>query len=809
MTDRIRDVWGARTPFAAGQPWPERTDRWLTVAEDQVERWVPGVCPLCSTGCGVDVAVAGGRIAGVRGRAGDPVNRGRLGPKGLHGWQAVTSASRLTRPLVRTGGELAPTDWDTALGLVTARSRQVIDEHGPLAMAFHTSGRLSAEEYYAQAVIAHGGIGTPHLDGSARLTATAGSALAESFGCDGPPGSYRDLDLCDTLFLAGHDPADTQTVLWSRVLDRLRGPDRPRLVVADPRVTATAREADLHLAPRPGTDLALLNALLHEILEHGWADQAFVAAHTTGLDGLAATVAGYDPGTAAGICGVRAEDIRAAARILGTAERLVSTVCQGVYQAHQATAAAVQVNNLHLLRGMIGRPGATVFQMNGRSSDRNARETGAGGSLPGFRNWRNPAHVREVAEAWNVPELRIPHWGPATPAPEILRHCEDGSVRFLWVTAANPAVSLPELHRVRSVLGQERLFLVVSDAFRTETAELADVVLPAAVWGEKTGCFTGADRTVHLSEKAADPPGEARPDFDVLLEYARRLDLRDRDGGPLPGWESPEDAWRDFTALTRGRPCDQSALTYERLRATGGVRWPCTDAAPEGTERLYTDHVFPTRPGVCESYGHDLATGARREPAAYRAEDPGGRARLRAAHHLPPHEPVDGTYPFQLVTGRTAYHGQTRAWTGRVPELARAAPDVWVQLSAEDAGPLGVSDGDLVRVVSRRGEIEAPAVCDGVRRGVVFVPYHYGYWDQAEPGRHTRAANEATGTEWDPVSKQPLPANSAVRVERIASAATALAHGLADSDRQTDAPPPGTLTGDVRHAETARPETRS
>ncbi|MCC9742959.1 molybdopterin oxidoreductase family protein [Streptomyces sp. MNU89] len=798
MTDRTVDIWGARTPFGAGERWPERVDRHLTVDESEVHTWVPSVCVLCSNGCGLDIAVShDGRMVGVRGRARDRVSHGRLGPKGLYGWQAVNSPDRLTRPLVRVAGRLEPADWDTALRAVTDRSRQVLAEHGPLAMAFYTSGQLFAEEYYAQTLIARGGIGTPHLDGNTRLcTATAEWALIESFGSDGDPGSYSDVDLCDTLFLVGHNTAETQTVLWSRMLDRLHGPDRPRLVVADPRLTPTAREADVHLALRPGTNVALLNALLHEIVEHGRLDREFVDAHTTGYEELAAAVADWSPDRAAGICGVPAEDIRAAARILGTGERLVSTVLQGVYQSHQATAAAVQVNNLHLLRGMIGRPGCTVFQMNGQPTAQNTRETGANGALPAFRNWQNEAHVREIAEAWNVEPLRIPHWAPPTPAMEIFRYCEEGSVKFLWVTGTNPAVSLPELRRIRSVLGRDGLFLVVSDAFRTETTELADVVLPAALWGEKTGCCTNADRTVHLSEKAFEPPGEARADFDILLEYARRMDLRDKDGGPLLTWRSPEDAWRAFTALTRGRPCDQSALTYERLRGSGGVQWPCTPGAPEGTERLYTDHVFPTRADQCEDYGHDLTTGAQHGADDYRARDPAGRARLRPAAYLPPHEPVDETYPLQLTTGRTVHHWHTRTRTGRAPELRRAAPDVWVQLSAEDAGELGIADGDLVRVVSRRGEIEAPAVCRGTRRGVVFVPFHYGYWDQTEPGRHTRAANETTRTEWDPVSKQPFYKYSAVRVQKISSAATALAHGLADSDRQTDAPPPGTLTAE-------------
>jgi len=446
-------------------------DQFLTVDEDRVERWVQSACVLCSNGCGMDVAVAGGRIAGVRGRAVDRVNRGRLGPKGLFGWQANNSPDRLTRPLVRAGGQLRETDWDTAMTRVTERSRQVIDEHGRLAMAFYTSGQLFAEEYYTQCVIARGGIGTPHLDGNTRLcTATAQWALVETFGSDGDPGSYTDIDACDTLFLVGHNVAETQTVLWARMLDRLAGPSPPRLVVVDPRRTAVAARADVHLPIRPGTNVALLNAILHEMIANGWVDREWVRAHTTGYDDLADVVAQYSPQAVEEICGVPADSIRAAAHILGTGERVVSTVLQGVYQSHQATAAAVQVNNVNLLRGMIGRPGGAVFQMNGQPTAENTRETGADGSLPGYRNWQNDEHVREIAEAWNVDILQIPHWAPPTHAMEIFRQCENGTIRFLWVTATNPLVSLPELNRIRSILEQERLFLVVSDAFLSETA---------------------------------------------------------------------------------------------------------------------------------------------------------------------------------------------------------------------------------------------------------------------------------------------------------------------------------------------------
>jgi ferredoxin-nitrate reductase len=770
VEERIADIWGARTPFAAGEAWPVRVDTNLEEGVDGSEvTWVQSACVLCSNGCGLDIAVRDGRIVGVRGRADDRVNHGRLGPKGLHGWRANNAPDRLTTPLVRRDGSLEPASWEEALGLVVDRSRAVLADRGPLAMGFYNSGQLFLEEYYTLALLVRGGIGTPHLDANTRLcTATADAALKESFGCDGDPGSITDIDLCDTLFLVGHNVAETQTVLWMRILDRLDGPDPPRLVVVDPRRTNVAKRATVHLPIKSGTNLALLNAIQHELIANGWIDEEFVDAHTVGFERLRQTVEGYPPGRAAEICGVPIDDIRAAARVIGDAARLVSTCLQGVYQAHQATASAVQVNNVNLLRGMIGKPGCAPFQMNGQPTSQNTRETGADGDLGGVRNWQNPKHVEELAGLWNVDPLRIPHWGPPTHAMQIFRYAEEGSIRFLWVIGTNPAVSLPDLGRARSTLAQERLFLVVSDAFPNETCELADVVLPSALWGEKTGTFTNYDRTVHLSDKAVDPPGEARPDFDVLLEYAGRLDLRDRDGRPLVKWTTPAECFDAFARMTRGRLCDYSGLSHARLRGSGGIQWPCNEQHSDGAERLYTDHVFKTFVEECEDYGHDFLTGAARERKDFADLDPAGRAILHGVEYVAPPEQPSDDLPLRLTTGRTVYHWHTRTKTGRVEALDAAAPDGWVELAPTDAAALGVGEGDVVRVESPRGAIEGRARLSGVRSGVVFVPFHYGAAGRPARAGAARAANELTPLAWDPVSKQPLVKSGAVRVTKVA-----------------------------------------
>jgi anaerobic selenocysteine-containing dehydrogenase len=341
---------------------------------------------------------------------------------------------------------------------------------------------------------------------------------------------------------------------------------------------------------------------------------------------------------------VPAGQIREAARVLGQAGRLLSTVLQGVYQSNQATAAACQVNNLHLLRGMLGRPGCGVLQMNGQPTAQNTRECGADGDLPGFRNWHNPAHVDELARLWNVDRMTIPHWAPPTHAMQIWRYAEQGSIGLLWISGTNPAVSLPELARVRAILEATEPFVVVQDAFLTETARLADVVLPAALWGEKTGTFTNADRTVHLSERAVDPPGEARSDLDIWLDYAARMGFRDRDGEPLVGWSDPEGAFEAWKACSRGRPCDYSGLSYDRLRDAGGVQWPCTATAPGGTERLYADGRFPTDPRSARTTATTWPPGPSRVPRSTGRSSPAaGPSCGRPTTSRPPRAPTTTT----------------------------------------------------------------------------------------------------------------------------------------------------------------------
>ena len=591
--------------------------------------------------------------------------------------------------------------------------------------------------------------------------------MRESFGSDGQPGSYSDIDVTDCLFIVGHNVAATQTVLWSRMLDRIHSANPPQVIVMDPRRSATAEAATVHLRPRIGTNVAVLNGLQHLLIRSGAVNAGFVTAHTVGYDELCKVVEKYTPQYVEEISGIPAAQLVQVSTILGSTRRLVSSCLQGVYQSNQATAAACQINNLHLLLGLIGQAGSGVLQMNGQPTAQNNRETGCNGEYPGFRNPGNPQHMQEICRHWRIPLSRLPHWAESpTHIMEMLRFIEQDSLQLLWVIGTNPLVSLPELDRVRRLLTKPSLFLVVQDAFMTETAQLADLVLPAAMWAEKTGSFTNADRTVHLSMKAVEPPGQARSDLDIFLLYAERMDFRDQDGHKLLQFSTPEEAFDDWKKSSLGRPCDYSGLSYAKLTGGSGVQWPCNaESSPDGTERLFSDWHFFTDVDYCESYGHDLQTGSPLSEAEYRQLNPAGRAILKSCHYRPAEEEPDADYPLRLSTGRQVHHFHTRTKTGRDRHLnAGSGNDAFVQVSQADAARYQLASGDMCLVSSRRGQIQVRCEVGDIEDGQVFIPFHYGYWDSGD-GR-ARAANELTVTSWDSVSKQPMFKGGAVQIRK-------------------------------------------
>lgn len=727
---------------------------------DEPDAWVRSACILCSNGCGLDIAVKDGRIVGVRGSADHPVNLGHLGPKGEHGWVANNSKRRGAAPMIRrTKSEaLRPVSWPEAMEFFIDRFRAAWKQ-GHQNLACYNSGQLTIEELYTLGKLWRGGLQSSNIDGNTRLcTATSATGLMANFGVDGPVASYADVDQADLLCLYGHNVAEAQTVLWERML-AAKQRNGGRIIVVDPRKTPTVRQgADLHLQLRPGANVALMNGLIHLLIERGWVDQNFVSQHTVGFAELKAVAREYPPERVAEICDIAREDLERAAEWIGTTPRVVSTVLQGFYQSVEATASSSLVNSVHLLTGAIGKPGAGPLLMAGQPSAMCNREAGAGGSYPGYRNPHSEAQMRDLCERWNLDFSAFRHEVPKDIL-SMMEVAERGEIEFLWVIGTNPLVSLPDQNRSERIL--RKLFVVVQDPFiDAETVDLADIYFPAAMWGEKSGCVTNADRSVNLLLKAVEPPGQARSDFDIFVEVASELGFKDRDGAPLIPFAEPRDAFEEWRKVSKGRPCDYSGMTYELILQMGAVRWPCNEQHPRGAERLYEDLKFWTGIDECESYGVDFLSGDKNTRADYARIDPKGKAFLRPVQWRRQPNPVSEEYPFVLITGRVVYHFHTRTKTGRSTILNERAPHAYVEICPEDAARLDIALGDRVEITSPHGRWEGAAmVVDTVRPGEVFVPFHYGQGAQS--------ANQHTWYARDPVSHQPQLKSSPVAVRRL------------------------------------------
>ncbi len=693
-------------------------------AQPAPTEWVVTTCGYCSVGCGMEIGVRGGAAVSVRGDRRHPVNRGRLCPKGLAEHHTIAAEGRLVSPLGRQpSGQQVPVTWDQALDQMVGGITHLVEDHGPGSVAVLSTGQLVTEEFYALGKLARLGLGLRHHDGNTTLCmASAVSGYKASFGADGPPGCYADLEEADCILLVGANLADNHPLLVPRLL---ANPDAT-VIVVDPRVTKTAMLADLHLAVRPRTDITLINGMLKVIVEAGMVDTDYVEAHTEGYPALVASLEGFDLGRVAAECGVAGEEVRRAALAFGQAPRAVAAWTMGVNHSVQGTQTVTLLNSLCLVTGNVGRPGGAPFSITGQCNAMGTREAGFTASMPGYRSYDRPEDRAELAGLWGIEEADLPaERGRAYP--DIVEGILDGTIRGLWVIGTNPPVSFPNRHRLEQALARLDL-LVVQDGFHTPTTDLAHVVLPAAIWGEKDGTYTNSERRVSRVRKAVEPPGLARSDLEIFMAVADRLGCRQR---LFPGWAGPADAFAEWARVSAGRPCDYSGMTYQGLESSGGLQWPCPAGAPGGTARLYPDASFPT---------------------------PSGRARLWPVMPEPVSEGPSAAFPLVLNTGRTVEHWHTRTKTGRVGVLEALAPEAWVEVSPADARRLGLASGDRARMTSARGSIDSVLVrvTATVREGEVFVPFHY---DEA-------CVNRLTLDEFDPVSREPNYKQCAVRLER-------------------------------------------
>ena len=699
-------------------------------------------CPYCALQCGI-VARTSPTLSVVGNRA-FPVNAGALCAKGWNAAAVVDHPERLREPLARDrAGRLVPVGWRYALDRVALGIRDAIRRHGADAVGILGSGALTNEKAYLLGKFARVAVGTANIDYNGRYCMSSGAAASnKAFGLDrGLPFPLADLEGADVVLLAGSNPAETMPP-FVRYLETLKGRGGA-LVVIDPRRSATAQLATLHLQPMPGTDTALANGLLHVLLRDGLANQAYIERRTEGFAKVRAVAAGYWPELVERVTGVPEKKIVEAARLLGTSARGFVLTGRGPEQQAQGVANALAYINIALACGFPGSEGSGFGILTGQGNGQGGREHGQkADQLPGYRSISDPAARRAVAGVWRVSPDSLP--GPGKSAYELLQSCgTDGGVRALFVMGFNALVSSPSAGAIEARLASLD-FLAVSDFFLSETARMADVVLPAAQWAEEDGTMTNLEGRVIRRKRAVAAPLGVASDIGVLVGLAERLGKR-----KYFSYATTEDVFDELARATKGAPADYSGITYAKIDAQRGVFWPCPSAEHTGTPRLFLE-AFAT---------------------------PSGKARFHPVKHTLPAESPDQDYPLYLTTGRVLAHYQTGTMTRRVPALNAMSGAAVAELHPQTATRLKVIDGDRLSVTTRRGSVDVTAkVTRDIRPDTVFMPFH---WPDGQ------SANRLTNDALDPTSRMPEFKVCAARVAPLRPALGDLSPALRDPSKDT------------------------
>jgi len=699
-------------------------------------RTVNSVCSYCGTGCGIHLETDGQRIISLAGDEKHPTNQGKLCSKGRELHHTVRTHDRLLRPKLRTSldAPFAPVDWDTALDHGAHKFADIIREHGSDAVAFYISGQLLTEDYYVFNKLMKGFIGSNNIDTNSRLCMSSVVAgYKRAFGADGPPGCYADIELAESFFIIGANPAYAHPIVFRRMEAAKEANSDLKIVVVDPRRTDTCSIADLYLPIRPGTDVALLQAMLNVLIWENLVDQDYIEAHTHDFNTIGKQVRSMTPRKAAEICGVDAADIVQAA-LWFAEKKTMSFWCQGMNQSTSGTDKSNALINLHLATGQVGKPGCGPFSLTGQSNAMGGREVGGmANMLAAHRDYTSLEHRKEVADYWGVEA--VPE-KPGLTATELFDALESGKVKAVWVACTNPIVSLPDARRAEAALKKAEL-VMVSDAYHpTDTTKFAHILFPAAGWAEKEGCVTNSERCITHLQQALPAPGLSRPDWKITADFALRLgQYLGRDWQYAFAYEKSEDVFLEHCALTRNMDVDISGLSYTVLDEHGPQQWPYPDGAEPGEEkRLYADGRFETKDR---------------------------KGRFIAVTYRPVAESTDTEYPLSLTTGRIRDQWHTMTKTGNVPSLMQHLPLPCLQIHPDSAADRAIGEEDLVRVVSRRGEVVVPVQFSrDIRSDTVFLPMHWGRMT-ARNG----CANSLTLAAVDPVSKQPEFKHTAVQVE--------------------------------------------
>ncbi len=702
-------------------------------------------CCYCGVGCGVIIEHQDGQVTGVRGDPDHPANFGRLCTKGstLHLTAAPeTLSARAHHPELRRRRDEARrrVGWDEALEHAAERFADIIRAHGPDAVAFYGAGQWLTEDYYVFNKLAKGLVGTNNIDTNSRLCmSSAVSGYKMTLGADAPPACYEDIDHADCLFITGSNTAFAHPIVFRRVEDARAARPGIKLVVVDPRRTDTAEAADLHLPILPGTDIALYNAMLHLMLWEGWVDRDYIEAHTEGFDAVKRTVREYTPAMAAAICGVPKKDIELAAEWFATSPATLSMYCQGLNQFRFGSHNNAALINLHLATRQIGRPGTGPLSLTGQPNAMGGREVGGlANLLSAHRDLASDEERAEVAALWGIDEVPSE---PGKSAVDLFKALDAGEIRAVWIACTNPAQSMPDQGLVHKALARAD-FVVVQEAFAgTETCAFADLLLPASSWGEKDGTVTNSERRITRVRAAVPPPGEARADWDIGADFARRLGRtlgKGEQAARMFGYDGPEAIWNEHRETTRGRDLDITGMSYAMLENEGPQQWPLREGERSGRARLYEDGRFPT---------------------------PSGKARFVVCEHQVTAEATSSRYPLHLITGRLRdqWHGMSR--TGNVARLFSHEPEPMLHMHPDDLARRNLTDGDLVRIRSKRGAVALKVMATTtVRPGQCFAPMHWGANSMGGLG-----INALTDGTYDPYSRQPELKHATIQVERLAA----------------------------------------
>jgi ferredoxin-nitrate reductase len=636
--------------------------------------------------------------------------------------------------------------WDEALGKITAQIQAVLANQGADGICMYGSGQFNTEDYYTAQKLIKGCLGTNNFDANSRLCmSSAVSAYIQSFGSDGPPCCYDDLEQTDCAFIIGSNTAECHPIIFNRLRKHHKQHRDTKMIVVDPRRTPTAEAADLHLAIKPGTDIDLLNGIAHLLMRWEKLDLVFIDDCTSGFVDYAEVIRQYPPELVVRRCGIGLDELEQAARYWGESQRLLSLWSMGVNQSSEGTAKARTLINLHLMTGQIGRPGAGPFSLTGQPNAMGGREAGGlSHLLPGYRTVKVPAHRAEVEQFWGLPAGQIADT-PGRTAWEMIQGLEAGEVGLFWIAATNPVVSLPDLERTKAALLRSPFTIYQESYYPTETSAYAHLLLPAAQWSEAPGTMTNSERRVTLGPQFRTPPGEARPDWVIFAEVGRRLGFSKQFA-----FNSAAEVHAEFVQLTSGRPCDMTGMSHERLRREGPMQWPCPDNSPNSPPNSPPNSQTPPSPDRLYS---DL-----------RFNTPDQRARFGAYHSRGLAEPADADYPFVLTTGRLYGHWHTQTRTGRVDKVRKMHPEPFLEIHPKDAKKLKIENGDWLEVRSRRGMARLKAkVTQAITPNTLFVPMHWGtLWAEAAE------ANALTHAEACPESGQPELKACAVQVVPIA-----------------------------------------